>query len=286
MNQLSEALMMDTTEAGTRVAFPVTEWGLVSVAGGEESAERQIALDTILVRYLPVLQAFVTARFRVPLERVEDWLQAFILEKVLERDLLAQARPDRGKFRSFLVKSLHNYILQQLRKEACRGGAPGVSVPWDELPLGLDVAAPPSVEVFDLPWAHQVLREALRRMKHDCLSTGRQVHWAVFSSRLLQPLLYGGLPIPYEMLTRQLGLAKVEDACTLLLSAKRTFARHFRSVVAEYTANDSLVDQEIEDVKQLIFIHGAPPDLRLANETLFSPSDRSGAPDESFRAGI
>jgi DNA-directed RNA polymerase specialized sigma24 family protein len=261
--------------AGSRLAFPVTVWGLVSRGGGAESPERQIALETILVRYLPVLQAYVTTRFRVAPERADDWLQAFIMEKVLEKDLLAQARPERGKFRSFLVKTLQNYIIQQLRKEACRGGAPGASVSWDELPPNTHATMPPPTAVFDLPWAQQVLREALRRMKQDCLGTGRQVHWAVFSSRLLQPLLHGGQPVPYETLTRQVGLAQVEDACTLLLSAKRMFSRHFRSVVAEYTANDDLIEQEIQDIKDLICTYGIPSDLRLAEETLFSPSDNS-----------
>jgi DNA-directed RNA polymerase specialized sigma24 family protein len=264
--------MIDLIDQSPRAAFPVTEWGLVSLAGVPESPDRQIALDTILVRYLPALRLYVTTRFRVPSDRADDWLQSFILEKVLERNLLAHARPDRGKFRSFLVKTLHNYVIQQLRKEACRGGAPGMSISYEELSLTTDIAAPSADAIFDLPWAHQVLRESLRRMKHDCLSTGRQVHWEVFSGRLLQPLLHGSQPVPYETLARQLGLALVEEACTLLLSAKRTFTRHFRSVVAEYTANENLIEAEMADIKELIFTHGAPSDLRLADETLVSPS--------------
>jgi DNA-directed RNA polymerase specialized sigma24 family protein len=260
-----------------RISFPLTEWSVVSAAGGLESPQRQIALDTVLVRYLPVLQSYVIRHFRVDPERANDWLQAFILDKVLEKDLLSHADPARVKFRSFLLKTLTNYIVQQLRKELCRGGGPGVSMSLDNLPPHAELPAPPVLEEFDLSWARQVMGEALRRMQRDCLTGGRQAHWCVFVGRLLQPLTQGGEAAPYETLVRQLGLASVGDASTLLLSAKRTFSRHFRSVVAEYVDEDSLVESEIRSIKQLIFEHGMALDLRLFP----LPPVSSGGSDEA-----
>ena len=246
---------------------------MVSAAGGLESPQRQIALDTVLVRYLPVLQAYVIRHFRVDPERANDWLQSFILDKVLERDLLSHADPARGKFRSFLLKTLTNYVVQQLRKELCRGGGPGVSISLDDMPPEAELPAPPVKEEFDLAWARRVMGEALRRMQRDCLAGGRQAHWTVFVGRLLQPLVQGGEVIPYEALVSQLGLTSAGDASTLLLSAKRTFSRHFHSVVAEYVEEDSQVESEIRAIKQLIFEHGLAPDLRLVALTP-GPSDR------------
>jgi len=64
--------------------FPDTPWSLLlSLRRADEEARRQ-TLDLLLRQYLPALRAHLLAR-RVPADRVDDLLQGFVADKVIER---------------------------------------------------------------------------------------------------------------------------------------------------------------------------------------------------------
>ena len=74
---------------GASGAFPGTEWELVEAAVGNGPPEA--AMDRLLERYLPHLQAYLRGQFWLPPDQAEDVLLSFILEKVLQRDLFQNA---------------------------------------------------------------------------------------------------------------------------------------------------------------------------------------------------
>ena len=90
--------------------FPTTDWSWVH---GK-------ALDNLLQQYRSALRAHLVFRMRVDRNRADDLVQGFIAEKILQRDLLAQADPAKGKFRALLVKSLERYTIDQFRKDRAR----------------------------------------------------------------------------------------------------------------------------------------------------------------------
>src|SRR5881394_3079150 len=107
--------------------FPTTRWSLVARAcggGGGDGGDglavdhevRREALATILHRYLPALRAHLLAKSIAP-DRADDLLQAFVADKVIERNLLARADRARGRFRGFLAAALNNYCANQLRAD-------------------------------------------------------------------------------------------------------------------------------------------------------------------------
>src|SRR5678815_584864 len=97
--------------------FPTTRWSLIErtqCADGAPVAAGRTAMGMVLTRYLPPLRAHLLRR-GIAADRVDDLLQGFIADKVLERDLLATADRERGRFRSFLITALNNYAANQLR---------------------------------------------------------------------------------------------------------------------------------------------------------------------------
>ncbi len=235
--------------------FPPTEWPLVSAAGQGEAAAKQAALSTLLCRYLPVLKVHLAGQYRVTEDVAADWLQSFVLKKVLERDLIAQADRNRGKFRTFLLRSLHNFVIQQMRHEQAGKRSPAESlVPLHELQES-DMAEIPSqqAESFDVAWARGVLAEAIRRMESHCLSGNRKPIWNVFECRILKPLFDEVAPLPYEELVAQFGLESPAQASNLLITAKRMFGRFLRSVIAEYAQGDEEIETEIQELKAILF---------------------------------
>ena len=111
--------------------------------------------------------------------------------------------------------------------------------------------APSPDESFDIPWARQVLHEAMRRMRTECHHIGRFDIWDVFESRIVAPALEGGDPVDYQTLVNRHRLQSPMQASNLLMTAKRTFERTLRSVISEY-ADEDQIEAEIIDLRQIL----------------------------------
>src|SRR5271167_2925354 len=86
-------------------AFPTTQWSMVLHAGAGENADTQAhaAMEKLCRQYWYPLYAFVRRQGRAHHE-AEDCTQEF-LARLLASDGVARARPERGRFRTFLLAS-------------------------------------------------------------------------------------------------------------------------------------------------------------------------------------
>lgn len=225
--------------------FPTTQWTGVRHAG-----QSGAALAQLLPRYLRPLRTYLLLQRKFSPDKADDLLQGFLAEKVLERNLVEHADRERGRFRTFLLVALNRYISNQLRDErSAKRPADGLSE------LIADTAQddmPGPAEAFEVAWAKQVLADAAARMMGECRSAGREDVWGVFEGRVLSPTLEGAQPVSYEDLTQQYQLDGVEATRNLLVTGKRMFARSIRGVVREYIGDESLVEQEITELRQLL----------------------------------
>jgi len=233
--------------------FPTTHWSQVARAGDESGTAQRRALGQLLFRYLPALRAYLVRNMKVPPDRAEDLLQGFVSDKILEKRLVARADEERGKFRTFLLTALRNYVLNVIEREGRKKRSPGRLVSldpggcvdqrmWGERPS----------DVFDVAWAKEVVAETVRGMEEHCRRSGRQDVWRVFESRLLAPSLDGVPPTPYEDLVAALGLRSPSEAANLLVTGKRMFQRMLRRTVGEYVKDKSGIEAEIEDLIEIL----------------------------------
>jgi hypothetical protein len=202
--------------------FPTTDWSWVH---GK-------ALDNLLEQYRSALRAHLVFRMRVDRNRADDLVQGFIAEKILQRDLLAQADPAKGKFRALLVKSLERYTIDQFRKDRARRAV--ASLDEDNHPRREPRSADPLPDAFDAIWARRLLEEVLATMKSDCDASGQRAVWGVFECRLLAPTRDGVAPLAYEELVDRFGFHSPEQASNALVTAKRKFKKAFEHVCGRY----------------------------------------------------
>src|SRR6266478_2816447 len=177
---------------------------------------------------------------------VDDLLQDFIMKKILQPGWLENANPGKGRFRDFLKSSLRNFLLGEIRsREADKRGGKTSSVPLEDLEH--EVAGPePVSDSFDIAWLRMLLSEALGQMERGC-NASETIHiWKIFQTRVIQPALEGTEPISYESLVAQFGLKSPSQATNALATGKRMFARHLRSVVAQYETGDAAIRAEID----------------------------------------
>ena len=219
--RLHEGKRMNDDSAQPRT-FPTTDWSWVH---GK-------ALDNLLQQYRSALRAHLVFRMRVDRNRADDLVQGFIAEKILQRDLLAQADPTKGKFRALLVKSLERYTIDQFRKDRARRAM--ASLDDDGRPCNEPRSPGPLPDAFDAIWARRLLQEVLVAMKKDCESTGQLAVWGVFECRLLAPTREGVAPLAYEELVDRFGFHSPEQAANALVTAKRKFKKAFEHVCGRY----------------------------------------------------
>ncbi len=169
-------------EAEPRV-FVTTRWSLLLSAAhgdGDELKAREALAELCRTYWRPIF-SFVCQR-GYSTEDAKDLTQDFFV-MILESDWLRQADESRGRFRSFLLTSVQNFLHHAAdRKQARKRGGAVEFVAWDdwmaEAPSQfsisvqtLDSLAPE--RLFDLRWAATVVEQALRRLREECESKGR-----------------------------------------------------------------------------------------------------------------
>lgn len=227
--------------------YPTTIWAEILTLGDPENPAAVELLNKLLQKYYSPLQQHLVYKFQVSEEQAADWLQSFVLKKVLLKNIIAQAQTERGRFRNFLLRCLDNFVVSELRNSKKEIETQPLDIE------NMEVAAPgegSSRDPFDLEWARAVLTQVLHQMEVHCRQSERsQVVWEVFQLRLLQPLLEGEEPIAYKELVDLLGFHTDVEAGNALLTAKRLFQRKLRSVVAEYAKEPKQIEAEIDDLK-------------------------------------
>ena len=91
-------------------SFPTTHWSLVGRAGQAGEDDRRCALEQLLVRYLPPMRVHLTQAKQLSIDEADDVLQAFLAEQVVAQNLIRRADSARGRFRSFILASLDNFL--------------------------------------------------------------------------------------------------------------------------------------------------------------------------------
>lgn len=171
-------------------AFPTTQWSLVlnARAGADEGA--RAGLEALCRQYWYPIYYFVRREGRAHHE-AEDCTQQFFA-RLLSTNAVETARPERGRFRTFLLSSLRNFLTDEWRRAqtAKRGG--GHTMVSIELSRAEQRFAREPVDpnlnpdqAFDRAWAAEILERAVGRLREDYESSGRGVVFAALAPRLL-----------------------------------------------------------------------------------------------------
>ena len=230
--------------------FTTTRWSLVlsSLGDGSDETKARQALAELCRIYWRPIYAFICGRGR-PVHDAQDLTQEFFL-LILKGNLLERADPARGRFRSLLLKSLQNFLIDSHAKaHARKRGGDFQFVSWDEwmaeAPSRLTIPAAvvenwPAEKIFDVRWAATVVEQALRRLQDECESRGKRRLFDALSG----VLAVEREDVSYAPLARELGVSQPE--VKRVLHQLRQRYRHFlRAEVAETVEKPDEVDDEL-----------------------------------------
>src|ERR1700677_196495 len=102
------------TTPGQPSIFLTTHWSVVLTAGSSDTPRARAALEKLCQTYWTPLFTYVRRRGYSPAD-AEDLTQAFFAW-LLERNWLVRADQQRGRFRSFLLTSLGNFLANEWDK--------------------------------------------------------------------------------------------------------------------------------------------------------------------------
>ena len=178
---------------------------------------------------------------------------------VLSGNLLQHADPARGRFRSLLLKSLQNFLIDANEKRhALKRGGHVDFVSWDdwmaEAPSQLSVPARvleswPAERLYDLRWAATVAEEALRRLAEECESRGRRRVFDMLSNCLTAERN----DVSYSKLATSLGVA-VSAVKRLIHQLRARYRALLREEVAKTLERESDIEDEIRYLCQALAV--------------------------------
>jgi DNA-directed RNA polymerase specialized sigma24 family protein len=233
-----------------RAPFPSTHWSLLRRAA--EGGEGGRHLEEFLRHYEPALRSFLLHNRGLSEADAADVLQAFLADKVLAGDFLARARPEGGRFRSFVRVALHNYLMSWYRRN--RRWMQAEIRPNEELPVRVQPDA--TALSFDAEWARGVLEDALERLERRYRESGEEVRWAIFEARLLRPARQGKAPEPYARIRQRFDLPSPSEAYQMLNLAKEHLRQYLMEIVREYSPGEDQVQAELEELQRALAADG------------------------------
>lgn len=157
--------------------FATTHWSLILAAGRKSSPDADAALATLCETYWFPLYAYVRRRGH-NVDESQDLTQEFFA-RLLEKDYVATADPERGRFRAFLLTSFKHFLSKERDKARAlkRGGG--------RTPLSLNlalgesryVAGPTDTltpeQLYDRQWTVALLDRVMRRLEEEMRESGK-----------------------------------------------------------------------------------------------------------------
>jgi len=244
----SQAASPGTTSTGLesppRPAFVTTHWSVVVTAGHSDTTRARDALARLCQTYWFPLYAYVRRRGHSP-EDAQDLTQEFFA-RLLERNWVADADQEKGRFRSFLLSAMNHFLADEWDKARAqkRGrGVPAVPLQFDtaETRYGVEPADNVTPErSFERRWALALLEEVLKRLQTEYEQGGKTDLFAA-----LNPCLVGERTTqPYVELAKQLGMSEgaVKSAVHRL---RQRYRQLLRDEIAHTVAGLDEVDEEL-----------------------------------------
>ncbi len=235
----------------TEAWFTTTHWSMVVAAGGQETALAGEALEALCGSYWMPVYAYLRRNGNACAE-AQDLTQGFFAW-LLQHNVISAADRERGRFRSFLLGTLRNFLsAERERSTALKRGGRSITLSWEELSpeqrqaLEPADAASPDAS-FDRRWAVTVLERAITRLRAEQEAAGK----AAGFDRLRALLLGDKSEEGQAALAESLGLTP--GALRLALHRLRLrFREIIRAEVAHTVANPSDIDGEIRHLAAIL----------------------------------
>jgi RNA polymerase sigma factor (sigma-70 family) len=231
--------------AGERAPqFHPTHWSVVLAAADTRSPYVTEALESLCRSYWYPLYAHAR-RQGFDAHESQDLTQAFFAF-LLEKKALGKVDPAKGKFRSFLLSSMNNFLNNE-RDKAQRfkrgGGAKVISLdaePAEQRYLSEPACDQTPEKIFERRWANAVVEQVAKRLTAEFDAAGQAQRFEILKEFLM------GEPrdVSYDEAAKRMGVS-VSAMTSAIHRARLRFRDLFRAEIANTVNSPEEVDDEI-----------------------------------------
>jgi len=223
--------------------FASTHWSLVVAAGKRSLPSSDQAMAALCQAYWFPLYAYARRRLE-DIHLAQDLTQEFFT-RLFEKNILASAQQERGRFRGFLLTAFKNFLANEGDKTRAQKHGGGI------VPLSLDFSAGDSryarepshtwtpERLFERQWALTLLDQVLAALRAEYVADDKKM---LFDR--LKVYLTGETNVTHAEIAPQLDMSEgaVKVAAHRL---RKRYRELLRREVAQTVADPSEVDDEI-----------------------------------------
>jgi RNA polymerase sigma factor (sigma-70 family) len=236
----------NTNRIAVNADFVTTRWSQIVAAGLDSSAESERALAHLCRTYWYPLYAYIRRSGRSPHD-AEDLTQGFFAH-LLAKNVFQDVEKGRGKFRSFLLASLKNFLANAWDKQhSLKRGGKYTIVSFDDIDESAEdrYRREPSHDttperLFEQGWALTVIETVLRQLRREYVGESK-----VELFEALQERLIGAEDAEsYAELAAKLGTPEGTLRMTVL-RMRRHFGYLLRTEIAHTVENPAEIEDEL-----------------------------------------
>jgi len=237
-------------EAG---GFRTTRWSVVLLSAQSQAPGSKEALAQLCSTYWYPLYAFVRYRCHSP-QDAQDITRGFFLH-LLEHKAFTHVDTLTGKFRSFMIASLENYLSHQgeLARRLKRGGK--VEFVYIDLQRAEDRYRLEPVDhltpekIFNARWAMALLSTTMNRLERECAAQGKTATFEALKT-FLDPINSETRP-SYEHIAAQLKVS-IGAVKTLIHRLRKQHSAFVRQEISRTVSDPADVDAEVHELCEAI----------------------------------
>lgn len=239
-----------TDMGGAGEVFLTTHWSLIEDIKSKEDKDRAL-MDLLLKRYWKPVYCYLHHK-GYDNEEAKDLTQGFFHEVVLNRNLVKRAEQCKGRFRSFLLHALNQYLINVRTAEAARKRMPPEKLVQLEM---IDSAEEPqaisnssSQDAYNYAWLSGLLDQILSEVEAKCREDGMETHWNIFHDRVVQSILENVESPSLADICEKYGIEDEKKASNMNITVKRRFQAVLKEYIRNTVTSDAQINEELEEI--------------------------------------
>jgi DNA-directed RNA polymerase specialized sigma24 family protein len=239
-----------TDMGGAREVFLTTHWSLIEDIQSKHDKD-QALMNLLLKRYWKPVYSYLRQK-GYDNDQAKDLTQGFFYEVVLNRNLVQRADQCKGRFRSFLLHALNQYLINiQIAQQTKKQIPKNKLIPFENIhPLDMQQAISnlSPENAYNYAWLSALLDQILLEVEAGCCRDGMETHWNVFNDRVVKAILENVNPPSLVEICKRYGIEDEKKASNMNITVKRRFQTALKEYVRNTVTSDNYVAEELEEI--------------------------------------
>lgn len=244
----------NTSMGGSGGSFLTTHWSVIGKIAADGDAPNQALINELIKRYWKPVYCFLRHK-GYDNEQAKDITQGFFEEVVLGKELIRRAEQARGRFRTFLLSALEQYLARVHRKQTARKRIPKDKLlqleQIDQAELSDSVNQFSPEQSFNYAWITELLDKLLVEVEVRCRNQGKALHWQVFNDRILQPIIENTRAPSLKEICNKYGIEDQRKASNMIVTVNRRFRAAMKRHLRRSVSCDTEIDEELRELMQI-----------------------------------